>query len=255
MEAQSRLDVLDLWSVASPAGDVGFAAGAEAEAELPATWRLDLLAGDQAADRLTLVEASLAELERALDVAPARLQRVAEREDTLSFAAAAGAGLPAAELDLLAMLSAMRHEPEPGLASFGVAETLGLPSGEEARVRIEWLLERAERLVTHYAWIETTMAGRLVGRTTVTWTGDLSALWPAGARVEEQRLHERSVAAALATRAATLRIVAVVTAGAATIAAALASPASALLALPAVWRFIQRIRGEITQLNPTHSEE
>jgi hypothetical protein len=255
METASRLDVLDLWSVAPAAGDVAFAASAEAEAEPAAAWRLDLPAGDQAAERLRLAETGLAEIERALAVAPARLQRLAEREATPSFAAAAGTDLPAAEQELLAMLSAMRHQTEPGLASFGVAAALGLPSWADARAEIERQLHHAERLAAHYAWIETTVAGRLIGRTTVSWTGDLSAVWPAGASVEEQRLHERSVAAALATRAAILRIIAAVTAGAAVIAVAFASPAAAILTLPAVWRFIQRIRTEIAQLNPTPSEE
>lgn len=256
--ADPGLDVLDLWSAPAPmAGTVAFDASPKTSAAQPPAWRLALPAGrGLAEDRLALAEASLDGLERALDQSVPRLRRLTAREvmaDGVAFDAAASPDLPAAEAELLAALQGT--DRDAGLPNFGVMDQLLLPSWEEAGATVERLLRQAERLVAHYAWIETAVAGRLIGQTAVTWTGDLRTVWPAGIGAEEQRLHERSVRLALATRTATVRIIAVVTAGAVTIVPLLATPGSAILALPAIWKFIGRIRSELerpNQLQPEH---
>jgi len=250
--ADPGLDVLDLWSAPAPmAGTVAFDASPKTSAAQPPAWRLDLPAGrGLAEDRLALAEASLDGLERTLDQSGPRLRRLTAREvmaDGAAFDAAASPDLPAAEAELLAALQGT--DRDAGIPSFGVMDQLRLPSWEEAGATAERLLRQAERLVAHYAWIETAVEGRLIGQTTVTWTGDLRTVWPAGTGAEEQRLHERSVRLALATRAATVRIIAVVTAGAVTIVPLLTTPGSAILALPAIWKFIGRIRSELERPN------
>ncbi len=235
------MDVLSLWSATDDGADVAFDAG---DAAAPsAFWRLDLPTGDAPAlTRLQAIDADLGALDRASTQAGPRLQRLAATGD-LSFDIAAGPRLPAAEAALLADLGAMK--PDPGLASFGLRDRLS--SWEQAGAEVQRLLLQALRLVSHYAWVETAVEGRLIGRTTVDWLGGMRTLWPPGEDASIQRRHYESLRLSLAAPAASLRLAAVITAGAATLAPLLAAPGSVILALPAAWKFVQRLRAEVNR--------
>lgn len=242
---QPRFDVLDLWSAPDGiAAEVAFDAGVEAAPS--AVWRLDLPAGRTLARaRLQAAQASLDEIAWASAQAGPRLQRLSATQTAsagLAFDAAASLQLPAAERDLLAMVGTVA--PDQDKASFGLLDRLPLPTWEQASAKLQRLLEQAQHLTTHFAWVETTIEGRLIGRTTVDWLGGMRTLWLDGVDAEMQRRHDASLRLSLATRVATLRLLAVVAAGAATLTPLLVTPGSVLLALPAAWRFVQRLRAE-----------
>lgn len=237
------MDVLNLWFAPERDAEVAFDAG---DGAAPAAlWRLDLPAGDaHALTRLQAIDADLSALAWASTQAGPRLQRLAASDD-LSFDASSPQ-LPGAERELLALLAGV--QPDQDMASFGLLDRL--PSWEQAGAEVQRLLQQALRLVSHYAWVETAIEGRLIGRTTVDWLGGMRTLWPLGEEAGIQRRHYESLRLSLAARAANLRLVAVITAGAATLAPLLAAPGSAILALPAAWRFVQRLRAEIERKDP-----
>jgi hypothetical protein len=249
--AHPGFDILDLWSSQGlPVYGVAFAASAEATAR-PSTWRLDLPPGRSAAEEhLDAVRASMEDWEGALAEAGPRLQRLVGLESAggLSFAAASGSGLPAAEGELLRMLSAARHDAAS--VSFAAPDQARFPEWQDAAAEVKRLFEQGRRLVRYYASVETAVAGQRVARTTVSWSGDLDTFWPAGVGPEAQLLHRRSLALALASRTTILRTIAVVTAGAVTIIPLLGTPGSAIMALPAIWRFVKRIRAELMRPDP-----
>lgn len=235
------MDVLSLWSATDDGAEIAFDAGDGAAPS--ACWRLDLPAGDAPAlTRLQAIDAGLGALDRASTQAGPRLRRLVAIGD-LSFDIASGPRLPAAEAALLADLGAM--EPDPDLTSFGLADRL--PSWDRAGAEVERLLLQALHLVSHYAWVETAVEGRLIGRTTVDWLGGMRTLWPLAESAEAKRRHYESLRLSLAARAATLRLVAVVTTGAITLVPLLSAPGAAVLALPAAWRFVQRLRAEVNR--------
>lgn len=251
------LDIIDLWSTRVPMAEaVAIDAGPAADTASSLAWRLDLPADRKLArDRLALAELSLPGLERALAETGPRLQRLAApvMPGGVSFDAVSGTELPAAERELLQALR--RSDGDATSASFGLFEQSQLPSWDEANAEVERLIEQARRFLTHYAWVETALAGRLIGQTAVTWTGDLRTVWPAPANAEEQQMHERSLRLALASRAATVRMVAVITTGAVTIIPLLATPGSAVLALSALWKFVRRVRAELERPKPLNQEQ
>lgn len=262
-------DVMALWSLPArpveeeiPFGFAAATATAEPVEEPPPVWRLQLPADDrQANQRITRAEASLRSAQIALDQADLRLQALVQTETAAAEVDYGGIAatpmLPEPELELLDMLQAAESQdvaaPE-GVASFGLFDSLPTAELAEAREELEGFLEQLRRFVAHYAWVETEVGGRLIGRTAVTWTGDFRTLWPDTALAGDRLRHDRSLQLALATRTTMLRTFVVVTTGAVTILPLLTNPGSAILSLPAIWKFIKRIRSEIERYNQLTQE-
>jgi hypothetical protein len=106
-------------------------------------------------------------------------------------------------------------------------------------------MNRLLRLVTHFAWVETEIEGQLLGRSVVSWSGDLDTNWASSAAAEVYQLHQRSLNQALVTRNIALHAVTITTQSAVKLAVLLAAPGGALLALPVAWKFVKSILADI----------
>lgn len=196
------------------------------------------LPDDPAAAQAAL-RAALAQLgahEAALATVELRLQRVAS--GAVSFSSA----LPPAEQALLNGLWAAQPEG----ASFGLSDTLQA-QWQAAQEQIAALTAQAREALGGYATVETVQGERLIGRTRINWHGDARSLLIAGIDATQAALHYQTLALALRSRAGLLRLIGLVGRGAAIVATMVTSPAGALMALPAVWQFVQEVVAEVHQ--------
>ncbi len=180
----------------------------------------------------------LAAQEQALATVEQRLRQVVD--GAVSF----GTTLPAAEQHLLGWVS--MAEQSAGGASFGLHD--------EAQERWQAAQEQFIALNTQvcealksYATVETVHGSRLIARTRVNWFGDVQSWLVTDITPVQATLHHQTLTLALRSRAALLRIIGLVGRGAALIATMVASPISALMALPASWQFVQEVLAEVRQ--------
>jgi hypothetical protein len=78
----------------------------------------------------------------------------------------------------------------------------------------------------------------------VGWTGDAETIWPQPRHPEQVALHWNTLDLALQSRTTLLRTLIIVTHGAVKISSLLAMPGGVVLALPAIWKFINRLMDE-----------
>jgi uncharacterized protein YukE len=193
-------------------------------------WRKDLSADPEvAAAELAAGEALTQASMEELDAVPGRI------DDLIRYTQAESAEL----LDLLGTI----NSPAVGI-SFAVG---GEEQGkiENAFDQFGSDMNRLLRLVTHFAWVETEIEGQLLGRSVVSWSGDLDTNWASSAAAEVYQLHQRSLNQALATRNIALHAVTITTQSAVKLAVLLAAPGGALLALPVAWKFVKSILADI----------
>jgi hypothetical protein len=229
-------DLFGVWQVLSSAAQ-GVSFDVSAPAPEP-TWRIVLPASPGEAQSILSEQAhAIQRGEQALEQAQARLAQVSQRGAGVSFAAPTAG--PEAEL----------------ISSLGALESpvsFGLLGGEdkEQQIRDQWksFLAQISNMVSHYARVETEIAGALVGHTAIGWTGDFNTIWKPDITAPSMRLHHQSVHLALASRIALLRMVVVVGTGAANLAVKLSIPGAQLLALPAAWKFVQDVLRESRNL-------
>ncbi len=219
-------------------------------------WRSELPAEPgQALAAFQQAQASLQAGEQALEISEERLERLRLRQASgLSFAAGEpGEELPPPESETLALLAYAQESGQmlsfaPGQSwdsfSFGPLDQVSDKWGQ-AVAQFKEFMQRLEQIVTHYAWVETRVQGRLWARTSVSWTGDMDTAWYIQPADGQSALHERTLKLALDSRAALLRTFAVVAAGALKLSTLLATPAGPLLALPAALSFINQVRAEL----------
>lgn len=179
----------------------------EAKAEAP-VWGVELPPNyESALAYLRAAEESLSDSERGLE------------------AAAAG-------LEVIAAATARRD------VNLGVR--FGAGEGPEAVNRqFSEFIENVRRVITHYAFVETSVGGELLSRTIVSWAGDSATAWRATPSGPLLALHRRSLALALKSREALLRTLIVVAK-----AAALTS-AGGVLALPLMWKYVREVMSEV----------
>jgi hypothetical protein len=249
--AQAAPSVLGVWETTQPEGALSFAApGAKAPAVDVPVWSVSI-SGDlrQAASdldgRLAQVESS----REALAAARTRLDALVTRKQStteVSFAvASAGPDLPAAEQELLKQLAVAKGESAE--VSFGL---FGLPSRgdlEAAEGQFKAMMARIAQSLLYYALVETRVEGQLAGRTSIAWSADAKTLWRRGARAEVFALHQRSLRLAVESRNSLLRMFMLTAQAAVKLSVLLATPGGQLLALPAAWKFINRVLAEIGQ--------
>jgi hypothetical protein len=251
-------DVLGLWTALpsfdsaqdkpSPPGGTAF--GTTATGEAPPTaeapvWRANLPADPKQADRdLDRAEEGLEAAQQALDAAASRLDALAEeRPSGLAFdVSATGAELPDPEQELLALLEEAKRGGPP--VSFGAGEPIR-GGWAQATQQFQAFVEQLQRIVSHYAWVETRVQGQLLGRTAVSWTGDMDTAWQAGLNPAQMALHQRTLGLALASRETLIRTFVVTASGAARLSVLLSTPGGAILALPAAYKFINQVRTEL----------
>lgn len=220
---------------ASPGPSASFGAGPAAVA-VPA-WRARYPAAGSEA--LALVR----EGESRLDAAGGHLARAELRLESFlrggppapSFAADAGV---TPEGELTGLLAEIRGQAGPAVAFWPGAGYL--PRWDEIAGGFRKFLGDVERVILHYADVETRVGGRLVARTVVGWTGDFTTWWGEAPGPGGAELHGRTVGLALRSRATVLETLLAAIRGAVKIAAMLTMPGGYLLALPLAWNFLRR---------------
>jgi len=208
------------------------------DTESALVWRADWPA-DAQADLASLADADarLRRASTALEIAGVRLDRHVRRSETVYAVEA-----PAPEATLSALLQAATVAAEP---VFALPDAASLWS----RVVTDFtaVLSTARRMCSYPAWVETSVAGQLLGRTVVTWTGEQASVWQASPSHRDVFAHIRVLDLAIRTRATFLRMVAVV-AHAARVLTALVTPLGPVLALPAAWKFVDEVVRELSWL-------
>ena len=229
-------DLFGVWEVPSPAA-LGVSFDVSAPAPEP-TWRIALPASpDEAQSILSEQAQAIQRGESALTQAQERMARLGQPGERVSFAAP----IAEPEAELLSTLNTLQSPVsfgEPGVEA------------ERRQTQDQWksFLGQVNRMVSHYARVETEIAGALVGHTAIGWTGDFNTVWKPDITAPSMRLHHQSVHLALASRIALLRMVVVVGTGAANLAVKLSIPGAQLLALPAAWKFVQDVLRESRNL-------
>jgi hypothetical protein len=244
-------DVLGLWaSVADPVpDDVAFDATAAETPEMQPVWRADYPSDPE------LIEKHLEEAHRALEAADAALLMAPGRLDAYVAQGQAGVAFAAPGLDV------PPSEPEDELTLL-----LGEIRGDGMMVSFDpskpdsgkWDLayqafqeftDRLKQMVGHLAQVETCVEGRLVGRTSVSWTGDVDTMVLDWLDVDQVRLHQQTLDLALASRRTMLRTSSLAITSAIKLSVLLATPGGLVLALPVVLRFIRLLRKELKSKN------
>jgi len=206
----------------------------------PPTWHVQLPASpDGARSILDAQSAALRRSESDLAQARRRLAQIGAGAG-VSFEAAAGP-----EAELWAALSAIESP-----VSFGLRWRDEETGQRETYQQWKSFLEQVGYMVSHYARIETEVAGTLVGHTAVGWTGDFDTLWEPGITPPFMSLHRQTVHLALDSRIALLRLLTIVGTGAVKLALRLTVPGAQLLLLPAVWRFVRDVLAELRESWP-----
>lgn len=225
------------WRV-RPAGAASFAVPQGTEP----LWRAELPAGAAGLAALAIAEGELDRHEAALAATPGRIDALAAAGSAASFGAER---LPAPERQLLAVLDELRGGAAgPSAASFGVRER-AMPEWSEAEGRLRAFIAQVQEAVSSFAVVETRVEGLLVARTSVSWTGDVRSLLGGATLSGSAGLHQRTLRLALRSRATLLKTFGTVMRGAAIVAAMTGSPAGAVLALPAAWRFLEQLLGDL----------
>ncbi len=230
-----QADPLGLWAIA-PLAAHSFAAGDGVPQE--PTWRVVLPPDPDAAMTALAAQAERLACEcRALARAQTTLAELGAAGQP-SFAV--GAPLAAPQAALWEQVEELRAPQAYGLLDWRKDE-------ERQTLSRRWsdFLEQLRRLVTNYARIETASSAQEIGLTRVSWTGDFTTTWLAGATISTRRQHVSAVQLALESRLTLLRLVAVVAGGAAGLAAKAAVPGGELLLLPAIWRFVKEVLQEL----------
>ena len=222
-------------------GEISFEAAITAS-QPTSRWSLELPANPEEAETaLTQAEAQLQATLALMNEAPSRLE---------AFVSRMGSGTEAhfsvesftrpAEAELLAWMAYF----EPGQISF---DGQGITQGQ-ARESLDQLRRMVDNLlgqVLYMAQVETRLGEVFLARSLVSWRGDLDTTWGEATSSDQAPLHQRSLRLALASRLAMLRVMITATQGAAKIAALIAAPGGALLALPAAWKYVNQILSEV----------
>lgn len=267
-EATGSIDPLGLWDTTPQTVSFGMGDENTPEAAAP-VYRVNLPAS-MAASSSALAEnlASFERMNAALDEVPSQLDGLVRRMQEKQQQAASGVSFAVADLvpetgpesELLswlaisdsAALSGAGPEGGPEGISFGLIEQASGALGR-AKEKFETLLEQVNHEVLHFAWVETKIAGQLIARTEVGWSGDSTTVWNDATSAERISLHRRTLEVVSQTRQLKLRLLLTITSGAAKVAALMAAPGGAVLALPAVYQYVIKILEHVKQLQSIQS--
>jgi hypothetical protein len=232
---------LEDWSFApAPMDDAfSFSVGDVLPEQPVPTFRMDLPAGDAASAALDSAEKRLLQSEAALESVPEKLDALlrAVSSGTVSYAVSGSAGAA----DLLQLLE---RAGAPDATSFGLFSGAQDKMEDTSRA-LQEVLQRLTDMVSRMANVETSVQGRQIGRTRIGWSGSFETLFPLALSTAELQLHQRSIHLALASRRLAVSMIARTAQSAVKVSALLATPGGALLALPAVWKYINGIINEV----------
>jgi hypothetical protein len=209
-------------------------------------------------------EAYIASLNAALENVPARLDSLVARTQERQQKAGGGAGAVSFDIleqqeggpegELLALLADAEIEGKraTGEVSFGFVEDTSA-AWEQAKAGFEGLVEQISREVLHFAWVETNVAQVLIARTTVGWSGDAQTAFITEIDDAQVGLHGRTLKMVTQTRSLRLRLFITIASGATKVSTLIATPAGAVLALPAVYQYVMQIVAQVKQLQSIQS--
>ncbi|MEH2080096.1 MAG: hypothetical protein V7K89_08795 [Nostoc sp.] len=226
--------------------EIAFALNSETVVNAP-VWRANFPTDlNKASLYLTHSEEILIRSQQALSTASDRVDRLMDAiasESTLAFSLSAlVTELAPPERTLLQALQTIQ-QPLP--TSFGIQEAIGGYS-QQVFEQCQSFVERLLRVIAHYAWVETQVAGQTLARTAVSWLGDVDNIWQTGLNATQVSLHQRTLTLALASRDALLQTFSAVVQATLKVSVLLSVPGGVILLLPAVWKFIDQV---MTQSN------
>jgi hypothetical protein len=239
-------DLLGLWrTTGAPGESLSFDTSTAPDSEM-LVWRVSLPNDARSAKK------ELADGQVRLHAAEYQVSESTGRIATLVKSESSGpsfdtsAASPAPSGPELELLTSLREVNEP--VAFGLREQFG-SAGQAGLLSFESAIQRLGQFIAQYARVDTQIEGQLVGSTVVGWTGSVCTIWrdPPDATLVE--LHQRTLELALESRAALIRTLAVAVRGAvilATLPALATTPAGAILALPAAWKFVNQV---VTEMN------
>jgi hypothetical protein len=242
----SIASLLGVWQASAAPEEITFTSPASVQHQAP-VWRADFPRD------MSLATVHIARAERSGNAAHTSLLHAEQRLEAVcrgirtEQAKAVSFGstpLDPATRELLALLDEIPQNTD--MVSYDLRDALG-GRWIEAMEQCRHVLDQLRLHLVSYAQVETRIDGRLIGCTVVGWTGDAATTWQRGLAPAEGALHQQTLAAALATRAALFYTVAVITRGAtelSKLALVLSTPGGMLLALPAAWRFVRWVLAE-----------
>jgi hypothetical protein len=265
-ESTGSNDPLGLWDTAPQTVSFGIGDDVPAQTEAP-VYRVNLPAEAETAQTALAENLSrLARMNVALAAIPAQLdglvQKTLKTASGVSFAVTDLEPVPGPEGELLALLAdtdaAARSGTSTEGVSFGLEAVASVPLAGtgafgQAKAKFDALLEQVNHEVLHFAWVETKVAGQIIARTEVDWSGDANTVWAADISAEQMTLHQRALDMVAQTRNLKLRLFVTVSGGAAKVAVLLATPGGAVLALPAVYQYVLKILEQARQLQSIQS--
>jgi len=224
------------------------------------TWRVELPDAESALDavqaRVDVLQRGvddLAQAEAELNAMLAGVAPAADAERGLTGAISYAFSVPAAEdfhpqketlRKMLAGLAATETSPLTGAVTFSAVKTFADEKErrgfQEAYQRWLAFVAQVQQMTAHSARVETVIANAPVGLTCVGWAGDFETFWVPGMPALSRETHRETVNLALASRIALLRVVSVITTGAAglILKAVALPPGGQVLLIPAARRFI-----------------
>jgi len=241
--------VFSNWDFPDTLADLAISFEASAPGDVPpATWHLDLPQDPQAASQALEEYSHQAQASvQAIEDLPGRVENLVTRVRAteaagVSFSTTDQPDLPDEEAELLDAL--FEIDRIDARVSFGLEEKLP-KDWQDSFHQFQAAASRLLRSISHFAWVETSQAGHLIGRTSVGWAGDMETLYAEALLPQQLDLHRRSLEIALVSRHALVRTFTTTVATASRLSLLLATPGGALLSLPAVWKYVNQILSEI----------
>jgi hypothetical protein len=223
---------------------MAFSVSGESTPDVP-IWQADLPADPAAAAEVIAgIRQGLEQTQEALAAAEPRIEALVQQQGRpISFSTTtADESLALPEQELLGLLQEAQFGSQR--ISFSTeADSQG--SWEDTVEKFQQFTAQVQKTLTHYAWVETRVAGRLLARTSVNWLGDMETNWQDQLDTAQMAIHRSTLQNALSGRILMLRTLIVITASAGKLSVLLTTPGGALLALPAAWKFISQIRAEL----------
>ncbi len=224
------------WSHAVSSAMPSFDTEAAASRDQP-IWRVVLPSMTRAHDMLETGARELAHEQDLLIQADGRFEALVS-----DLGSASSLSLQGADAELVATLVTSGALPSASVeVESGTADGLADRAGD-------WLREtwqQMQSLIAYTTWTETLIEGRLIARSALGRTGDTLTAWIASVTHEEAALHNRAVGLALASKQALIQKLTLVIRGALMVTGLVAAPGSALLAIPAIWRYLNQLRAEL----------
>jgi hypothetical protein len=208
-------------------------------------WKLDLPKPYSAAEReLQDLENEIETTEKILDQIPIEIERAGNRRSKVSSGDLSfqSQQITDAEAELFALVNDL-NPTEAGL-SFDLSDQSRV-NWQKAAQELEDSFHRIKMILTRFAVVETRIQGEFIGQTVVGWSGRTDSSWQSPGSMDTYHLHKRSLQAALASRYLLLNMLVISAQSASRLAALLAIPGGAVLALPAVWKYVSRILNEL----------